>query len=809
MEGDDDDDIQVVYENCNNVEWKAAREDLKIQYKKVVQSSGKCHPSSNDKSAHSGYRGYQNLRQSSGDDFIDSRLSSSTTSETEASNTGTDGIPLSVKMELIDAINGEESSSSVELLQDDSDSTISIEAETRNGDSMPRTEYAEVGTLFSCKENLSDSDEEYYETAQSRNSTISETCSADQGSNRTSTPATSSRKNGLVMQSPSAPTAAQIWREAHRSSMSTCSTDSEYSSQLQYFEAESGSIASSFVGGVDRMRIGDDDCRFPSRTPRPISHDEVSSTSDLFEKQVTGMDDELALAARWAEDHDLRIDDGDEFLECEDEDPPTPRGAPTNSKESRRTEERSNRKTGSPNKYRCRSHKRTSSLPKASDRDKTAKSQVDHRNATKPFSATRESRENIRKRNSSPILRRRSSSRSRGQERKRFASDRSHEKRRERRQPHCRESSPRPNRTRTSVAGQRLSATSALKAHNLPRYKPVDRRYDFTRWIDSNGELVLHKVKDVATGLVSAPLGCTYDSALDTFVFTRHDSILFSTSDGRILDNLTLVGFDQPCAICILRPGAAMGILDRSNLYLYEPKLNRLSIIASNLAARHRALTYNCNGDLITVKKFGVQLSATIFDATEHNRIIGSFVFPLSDGASAAINERQPCFADSSGSQMFFTDLRTNTLTCMEMVGNRMERIYSRCMQQLPAHRGEEALKRFVFMSGIRCDDFGHLLVADAKTHTLKLLTTSGQMLKCARFANGASFPYCSSFGVSPSGMLMACDRGNNRMVLFRIGEESISEDAVITDDVFDRMIGTSGVENEINRLKERARRGR
>ncbi|KAK6052800.1 hypothetical protein COOONC_09695 [Cooperia oncophora] len=111
-------------------------------------------------------------------------------------------------------------------------------------------------------------------------------------------------------------------------------------------------------------------------------------------------------------------------------------------------------------------------------------------------------------------------------------------------------------------------------------------------------------------------------------------------------------------------------------------------------------------------------------------------------------------------------------------------------------------------MSGIRCDDSGHLLVADAKTHTLKLLTTSGQMLKCARFANGANFPYCSAFGVSPFGMLMACDRSNNRMVLFRIGEESVSEDAIITDDIFDRMMGENGVENEVRRLKERARRG-
>ncbi|KAK6028466.1 hypothetical protein OSTOST_05485 [Ostertagia ostertagi] len=784
---DDDDDIQVVYENCNNAARKTAQEKLRDLCKKVDHAAGNC--STCVQSGISGQTsgGTNQMCQGNGQS-TDSCTSSSASGSDVATSSGTEAPPLAVKMELIDIINGEEDSSSVELLQDDSDSTISIDLEARYKDPTPRVEPAKLRTLFSSREDLSDSDEEDYATAQSRNSTIPESASSErnQDGGRTSTSAGAPQKAG-ARKSPSTP-AKEVWREAYRSPMSTCSADSEYSAQLPFFMGaySTRSVASSFVRDVDRMRIVDES-RSRSRTPQPISRDEVSSTSDL-NKQVSGVEDELAMAARWAEDHDLRIYDGDEFLECEDEEPPS--SEQPEQTEKRIQKETTKRKTESSNKYRCKHHKRTTSVPKTSEKEK-----VDRRNASKPDLSSRRSTENVRKRNSSPVLRRRSSSR--GQERKRFASDRSNEKRKEKRQPHGREPSPRSNHIRTSAV-PKLSASSAAKAHNLPRYMPVERRYDFNRWIDSSGELVLHKVKDVATGLVSAPLGCTYDSALDTFVFTRQDAILFSTSDGRLLDNLTLRGFDQPCAICILRPGAAMGILDRSNLYLYEPKLKRLSILAT--------LTYTCNGDLITVKKVGTQLSATIFDATEYNRIIGSFVFPPSDNLSV-IHERQPCFADSTKSQIFFTDLRTNTLTCMEMVGNRLEKVYSRCMQQLPAHRGEEALKRFVFMSGIRCDDSGHLLIADAKTYTLKLFTTSGQMLKCARIANGASFPYCSAFGVSPSGMLMACDRANSRMVLFRFGEESVSEDAVITDDVFDRMMGESGVENEVRRLKERARR--
>ncbi|KAK6046713.1 hypothetical protein COOONC_15783 [Cooperia oncophora] len=406
-------------------------------------------------------------------------------------------------MELVDILNAEDDSSSVELLQEDSDSTISVDTENHYKDPF----FMDV-----------------------------------QGSNRTPTSAASSHKLSAATQSSSTSSAADVWRESYRSPRSTCSADSEYSSQLPFFMGaySSRSVASSFLRDVDRMRIAEESSS-RAKTPQPISLDEVSSSSDLIGKQVSGVEDELAMAARWAEDHDLRIYDGDEFLEC---------SAQPESSEKRRSEDTAKRKRESRPNIASRTQTGINSVgPETSDRDKvgsTSKHKVD---------STRTSIENARKRNSSPIQRNRSLSRSRGQERKRFASDRSSEKRREGRQSRCRESSPRSSHTRTSTTSSRLSASSAEKAHNLPRYLPVERRYDFTRWLDSDGELVLHKVKDVATGLVSAPLGCTYDSALDTFVFTRHDSILFSTSDGRLLDNLTLKGFDQPCAICVLRPG--------------------------------------------------------------------------------------------------------------------------------------------------------------------------------------------------------------------------------------------------------------
>ncbi|VDM62922.1 unnamed protein product [Angiostrongylus costaricensis] len=140
-----------------------------------------------------------------------------------------------------------------------------------------------------------------------------------------------------------------------------------------------------------------------------------------------------------------------------------------------------------------------------------------------------------------------------------------------------------------------LTAIRASEAHNLPRYIPEGNKQDFMRWSDSDGELVLHKIRDVASALTSAPLGCTYDSSLDTFVFTLDDSILFASSHGEVLSDLTIRGFQKPSAICIIQPGAAMAILDHSKLYLYEAELRRLSVIASDLNGRHRgANTLTC-----------------------------------------------------------------------------------------------------------------------------------------------------------------------------------------------------------------------
>ncbi|RCN31129.1 hypothetical protein ANCCAN_23099, partial [Ancylostoma caninum] len=396
------------------------------------------------------------------------------------------------------------------------------------------------------------------------------------------------------------------------------------------------SECSSLARDVVRMNIGADSRRRSNQSASP-AHDEVSSTSDVVVKlsAMKTTDTERELARTWAETHDLGID-GDEFLESEDEAAESP---DANHMETEIVELTSEKPRKRKEKESRKSHRTDSS--RKTDSDQRSKHKTDKRSDA----TSKRRKDNHRKRSSSSGSR--STSRPDAQASKRFAAGRSRE---------------RPTQRFGYVQSSSLvcKASSAPKAKALPRYLPVERHYDFTRWLDAKGELVLHKIKDVATGLVSAPLGCAYDSALDTFVFTRHDSILFATCEGRILNDLTLKGFDRPCAVSVLRPGQALGILDRSNLYLYEHHMRRLSILATGLHARHRALTYTSSGDFVTVRKVSGQLAVTVFDATTCDTVIASLPYPRADGIPNE-QERQPCFGDTVGKQIFFTDLRKFT----------------------------------------------------------------------------------------------------------------------------------------------------
>ncbi|KAK6727356.1 hypothetical protein RB195_005197 [Necator americanus] len=792
---DSDDDVQVVYECCNNETWKSARDRIRTQYRTVGQSTGFNHSAySSDKSVQAGY-GRSRMYREGGDALsvlsypsCSSAMSSASSECSFTSSAATLMVPLAAKVEMIDLVTiNDEDSQSVEFLQEDSDSTSSVQT-VRERKKPPKLPESDELLLFSNKHESTDSDQEIGDSGEHGNiSKFSEQTTIpikeEDGVQIVTPPPTDSDVNLTTIKNVYIRSAAEVWREACRSSMSFFAVEEEKPPVFPIFASTLSTVseASSLANDVNGMKISTESQR-QRISPDSPSHDQVSSSSDAIVKKISATktaNRERELTSAWAEDHDFGLD-GDEFLETEDE----ACGSPDiNDMETEivelTAEKSSNEKENAPRKSSYFDMTKTtgSTLKTKRKVNKTSRSKV-----TIDENAKR-NKDNHRKRSSSSRSPQKSSSRSNAQSSKRFAVGRSRER------PSQRfgyvQSSP-------SVC----LASSAPKAKALPRYVPVERHCDFTRWFDAERELVLHKIKDVATGLVSAPLGCTYDSALDTFIFTRHDSILFATCEGRILNDLTLRGFDRPSAVSVLRPGQALGILDRSNLFLYEHHMKRLSILATGLNGRHRALTYSSSGDFVTVRKSAGQLAVTVFDSSNCDSIVASLPYPRADGVPND-QERQPCFADTVGKQIFFTDLRANTLTCIELSKDSLEKVYSRCLQQMPTHKGDETQQKFVYMSGIRCDDSGHLLVADAKTHSLKLLTSNGQFMKKVRIADGSSFPYCSSFGISPSGMLMACDRGNSRMILYRIGEETAPENAVLTDDVFDRIIGNNGVENE------------
>ncbi|KAL6729958.1 hypothetical protein Aduo_000965 [Ancylostoma duodenale] len=837
---DGDDDIEVIYESCNNETWKSARDRIKSHYRPVGQSTGFNRSAcANDKSVQAGY-GRSQMWRDGGDavsvlsypscsSAMSSASSASVYSLTAltlsvgmnvsdcslqeasfASSAATQMDPLAAKVEIIDLVDADDGdTNSVEVLED-SDSTMSGQTVCERKQPSEGDEEDDYMPLFETKNEVV-SDEEDAGTRELANlSKFSDATTVtvkeeEEEIQILTPPPTENNVSSAVNRPDSTRSAAEVWREACRSSMSSCSVEEEKPPVFPTFSSAFSTISecSSLARDVVRMNIGADSRRRSNQSTSPV-HDEVTSSSDVVVKlsAMKTTDTERELARAWAETHDLGID-GDEFLETEDEGTESP---DANQMETEIVELTSEKPRKRKEKESRKSHRSDSS--RKTDSDQRSKHKIllvhfQHRqNIFCPYSrlaktdkrsdaTSKRRKDNHRKRSSSSGSR--STSRADAQASKRFAAGRSRE---------------RPTQRFGYVQSSSLvcKASSAPKAKALPRYLPVERHYDFTRWLDAKGELVLHKIKDVATGLVSAPLGCAYDAALDTFVFTRHDSILFATCDGRILNDLTLKGFDRPCAVSVLRPGQALGILDRSNLYLYEHHMRRLSILATGLRARHRALTYTASGDFVTVRKVSGQLAVTVFDATTCDTVIASLPYPRADGIPNE-QERQPCFADTVGKQIFFTDLRTNTLTCVELAKDTLEKVYSRCMQRMPTHRGDDAHQRFLYMSGVRCDDSGHILVADARAHSLKLLTSNGQFMKRARIADGGSFPYCSTFGVSPLGFLMACDRANNRMILYRIGEETTAENAILTDDVFDRIIGRHGVEDEVRRLKEAAHR--
>ncbi|CAJ0593793.1 unnamed protein product [Cylicocyclus nassatus] len=803
---DGDEDVQVVFENCNNQTWKTARDNIRSNYRTVGQSSGfKCYSSGktgNEKSEE--WRGVGATSILSYPSC--SSAMSMTSSECSFATSGaTQMDPLATKIEMIDLLNSHDGDSDVEILED-SDSTGSgqtvFECKHEDDDDehdMPMSTTPKDGNgneeepLFSTKQEPPDiSEKESIHRDNVQNPTLIKpkdetplpTASA---MNRVST--SSIRAN--VTRS-----AAQLWREACRSSLS--STEEEKPLDLPTFSSTPSTVSdcSSLARDVvQHMNIDAPPVAPPPGPPPgprkrkpfeiPISpvHDEVSSSSDVVSKQSTVVNawdsaQELATASRWAETHDFGID-GDEFLETEDE---ALESSGTDGTDSEIIEimEPAGPSRGS------------GAQPQGVSQKKSQK--ADKGTSKKPADSTVSKNKTHRKRSSSSRSPQKADTRRNGHPLKRFAGDKMGDKPTER-----------LGFLRISTAV--VSASEAPRARDLPKYPPVPRRYDFSRWLDAEGDLILHKIKDVAVGIVNAPLGCTYDSALDTFIFTSQDSILFASAEGQILKELTLTGFDHPCAVAVLLPGKALGILDRSNLYLYEHHKRRLSVLATSLRARHRALAYTAAGDFVTVRKVSGQLVLTVFDASNCDNIIASLPFPNADGIPED-QLRQPCFADCTGTYIYFTDLRANTLTCIQMSRrDRLEKVYSRAMQRMPSHSDKEADERFLYMSGIRCDDAGHLLVADAKTRCLKLLAASGQLIKKARIADGSRFPFCSTFGVSPSGLLMACDRNNSRMILYRIGEETTPEDAFLTDDFFDRMIGTHGVEDEVRRAKDAAHR--
>ncbi|VDO81604.1 unnamed protein product [Heligmosomoides polygyrus] len=400
---EDDEDIKIVYESCDNEEWRAARELLKNQYKIAIETGMPIKSEMPEDGNGLTMRHDGSLSSSI------PPLKKPTTFTKElppklrrrrfleygtTTDVNQDMDPLFVKMELIDVLDGDGDSSSVELLQEDSDSTVSDGTVLREP-----CDRAAFRTRFSERDDLSEP--------------VHEKDLAERNV-----------RNGV-----------SAFSETSRSR----STKQAQSSK---------SVASSFLRGVDGLRIDDPDSSQP-RSPLPISHDEVTSSSDVT-KPLEG---------------DMML-----FGEIVTVDKAGPARSPFLPFPSQGVFALDCASLIAHLPFGYGLHLGIERKIGSDSRPIGVMTEVGRKERTPQTASTSRRSETTRKRS--------------------FAA----------------------------------STSSALRARGLPRYKPAPRKYDFTRWLDSNGDLVLHKISDVATGQVSGPLGCTYDSALDTFVFTRHDS---------------------------------------------------------------------------------------------------------------------------------------------------------------------------------------------------------------------------------------------------------------------------------------------
>ncbi|KHJ75420.1 hypothetical protein OESDEN_24964 [Oesophagostomum dentatum] len=252
------------------------------------------------------------------------------------------------------------------------------------------------------------------------------------------------------------------------------------------------SSCSTLARGVVNLQIG---ANSRGRTLLSPIHNEVSSSSDILGKQ------EHELASMWAETHDFGID-GDEFLEVEDE----PRNSSNNNETETEVVDLTSEKTSG--KKACRlvhsfhrylylygctavvsynakiTDKSSKKSHHSGSRDRSGSThRKKHKSSSKHSSkepadttSSKQSRHTHRKRSSSsrsPHGSSHSDTRN-----KRFASEKSREK-------------PTPRFGYAPSSATICLASDAPRAKGLPRYYPDDRHYDFTRWLDAKGGLLI------------------------------------------------------------------------------------------------------------------------------------------------------------------------------------------------------------------------------------------------------------------------------------------------------------------------------
>ncbi|GMT10442.1 hypothetical protein PFISCL1PPCAC_1739, partial [Pristionchus fissidentatus] len=264
-------------------------------------------------------------------------------------------------------------------------------------------------------------------------------------------------------------------------------------------------------------------------------------------------------------------------------------------------------------------------------------------------------------------------------------------------------------------------------------------------------ELELKKVKTTRFSLAMHPLGTAYDRVLRMWIYTNtgQGTVEIATYEGYVKDSIE--GFDQPSAIAILKHGSQFAVIDNNGIYVIDLSTNTRKVVADCLRGTCRGLAITEDGNLATIMHKTPSF-IYVYKASDKNNILCSIRLYSDENAKG-----NSSFICSCKELIYTSDLNLNILSCFSY-NKQSKNLCKVWKRDLSNSKNRTCSIRTKYMSGIVSDSNHNLLVADARSGKIHLLTPTGSFIQTIRFEQG-SRPYIAGLALSPTGRIMVVHR--------------------------------------------------